>query len=114
MTQQTQNIEEQLEEVVSKDKEKLKDDFDKWFFSTNARFNKRDEMNDIADWWLSKMYPVGIADEVLKVMVEIINQVPTEFPQYESDDMDVGAKKFKTILLSNLSPNKENKNNGNE
>ena len=52
-----------------------------------------------------------IADEVLKVVVEIINQVPTEFPQYESNDMHVGAQKFKTILLSTLSPNKENKNN---
>ena len=57
---------------------------------------------------LSDIDPDKLIKVVLEYVKEIIEKVPTEFPQYESDDMDVGAKKFKKILLDNLTKDETN------
>lgn len=35
-------------------------------------------------------------------IIKIINKQPTEFPQFESDDFDLGAKTFRDNLLEAL------------
>lgn len=43
-----------LEPQVDKQQE-IRKEFKEWFFGTNAKFSKNEEMTDIADWWLNKL-----------------------------------------------------------
>lgn len=68
-------MKQDIENIIKKNlPEKLREDFDKWFFSTKANYTQKGEMNDIADWWLSQINTSLIADEVLKVVVEKIRE----------------------------------------
>lgn len=112
----TQQIKEQLEEVIKKNlpekKEKVyrSDGKTELFITSHFHFNQA----------ISQINTSLIADEVLKVVVEKIDVLPsywrhefTLFPRdYTSKDELTEMKKLDDIikLLSNLSP-KENKNN---
>lgn len=107
----TQNIKQQLEEVIKKN---LPEKKESRFTIAGNDYGSEYAFNEAID-----KIPVSlIADEVLKVVVEKIKKVVVLL---ENAEVMSGSKlgietKNKNIaksikLLSNLSPNKENKNN---
>jgi len=114
-----ENIKEQLEEVIKKNLPEKKE-----VPRIDGKWLTLDDRNDGFNQALSQINTSLIADEVLKVVVEKIEGLEHEWDNPIKDNEaseqyilgnKVGwklHKKFVLQLLSTLSPNKENKNNG--
>lgn len=113
MNKETQNIKEQLEEVIKKNLPEKKEENP---FTKSLQEEITLNNNRIFNQALSKINTSLIADEVLKVVVEKIEEKRDYWknkPWNPEWNLEIEDKvEVLEDLLSNLSPNKENKNNG--
>lgn len=68
-----------------------------------------EKLRELGRFWYEeykgiKSYLLTRDTALLEAVMKDVSDLPTEFPEYESDDRDAGAKAFKERVLSFLTP----------